>query len=74
MGARLSLRPIPREEFLGFLNVQRLAHECWERLRVQPAAQLTSAFVDEALEAVVRTEYSGYARCSAGTGSARPRC
>jgi hypothetical protein len=94
MGARLSLGPIPRQEFLDFLakgfytprrgadrsaiehilelaedvpyNVQRLAHECWERLRVQPAAQLTSAFVDEALEAVVRTEYSGYARLWAG--------
>lgn len=94
MGARLFLGPIPREEFLDFLDggfrtqrrgvdrsalehilelaedvpysVQRLAHECWERLRVQPAAQLTSAFVDEALEAVVRTEYSGYARIWAG--------
>jgi hypothetical protein len=94
MGARLPLGPIPREEFLGFLdkgfrtlrpspdrsalehilglaedvpyNVQRLAHEGWERLRVQPAAQLTRAFVDEALEAVVRTEYSGYARIWAG--------
>jgi len=61
MGARLFLGPIPREEFLDFL-----AHECWERLRVQPAAQLTSAFVDEALEVVVRTEYSGYARIWAG--------
>jgi len=94
MGARLFLGPIPREEFLDFLDegfrtlrrrpdqaalehilglaedvpysVQRLAHECWERLRFQPAAQLTSAFVDEALEVVVRTEYAGYARIWAG--------
>jgi hypothetical protein len=90
MGSRLHLGPVPREEFLAFLdrgfrslqrsaersalerilalaedvpyNVQRLAHECWERLRVQPTAQLASAFVDEALETVVRAEYPAYAR------------
>lgn len=70
-----NLRPSPDRSALEYIlglaedvpyNVQRLAHECWERLRVQPAAQLTRAFVDQALEAVVRTEYSGYARLWSG--------
>jgi len=94
MGAHLPLGPIPRGEFLDFLergfrvlrrdveraalehvlevaddvpySVQRLAHECWEQLRVRPKARLTPAFVDQALEAVVRTEYSVYARLWSG--------
>lgn len=47
-------------------NVQRLAHECWERLRLEGGARLTEAVVDEALEAIVRAEHAAYARAWAG--------
>lgn len=47
-------------------NVQRLAHECWERLRVEPGARLTEAGVDEALDAIVRSEHAAYARLWVG--------
>ncbi len=41
-------------------NVQRLASECWERLRVRDDRVLTAAAVDEALRSVVTSENPAY--------------
>lgn len=43
-------------------NVQRLASECWERLRVKDDRVLTVAAVDEALRSVVASENPAYAQ------------
>lgn len=95
LGQRLMLGPIPRPDFLTFLQdgfesagfvaeaaalvaildraedvpytVQRLAHECWEMLRVAKAGGLATAppiltelLVDAALERVLRQEDAAY--------------
>lgn len=43
-------------------NVQRLASECWERLRVKDDRVLTAGAVEEALRSVVASENPAYAQ------------